>query len=230
MKSIWDEIEQTLVGLYSLPHNRINLKPGQTPQTEAKAKVAQVRSGLTSVTREDFSGPMLFLRVVGPSPSRPYSGEWWFDATLLDTLETAYSRIYFTAQDRKRVLRDMLRELLAIASEWNKISEIWALELPAGQVIRGYSGTRKSATALREPPLERQGQSNVGGEGSPSVFSREESSLDKALSKPCSLNLAARRHLEFRQQASSPSRYLLLCLAVHVASCFLFQAVQSQPG
>jgi len=103
MKSIWDEIEQTLVDLYSLPHNRINLKLGQTPQSEAKAKVAQVRSGLTSATREDFSGPMLFLRVVGPPPSRPYSGEWWFDATLLDTLETAYSRIYFTAQDRKRV-------------------------------------------------------------------------------------------------------------------------------
>jgi len=32
----------------------------------------------------------------------------------------AYSRIYFTAQDKKRVLRDMLRELLVIANDWNK--------------------------------------------------------------------------------------------------------------
>jgi hypothetical protein len=77
-------------------------------------------------------------------------------------------------------------------------------------LLKTELGTRKSATALREPPLKRQRQSNVGGEGSPSVFSREESSLDKALSKPFSLNLAARQHLEFSQQASSPSRYLLL--------------------
>ena len=163
MKSIWDEIEQTLVDLYSLPHNRINLKLGQTPQSEAKAKVAQVRSGLTSATREDFSGPMLFLRVVGPPPSRPYSGEWWFDATLLDTLETAYSRIYFTAQDRKRVLRDMLRELLAIASEWNKISEIWTLELPAGQVLRGYSGPGSPQQLFANLPLSDKGNRMLVG-------------------------------------------------------------------
>jgi hypothetical protein len=56
MDSIWDEIEQTLVGLYSLPHNRFDLDPGQTPQAGAKAKVAQVRSRLTSVRREDFFG------------------------------------------------------------------------------------------------------------------------------------------------------------------------------
>jgi hypothetical protein len=157
MKSVWDEIEETLVGLYSLPHNRIQLQSrNQTPQAEAKKKVAEVRSGLTSVTREDFSGPMLFLRVVGPV-NRAYSGEWWFDARLLDTLETAYSRIYFTAQDRKRVLRDMLRELLAIAIEWNKISEIWVLELPIGEVIRGYWGLGSPQKLFANLPLSDKG-------------------------------------------------------------------------
>ena len=140
MKSVWDEIEQTLVGLYSLPHNLNQLKSrGETPQSEARKKVGEVKSGLASVAREDFLGPMLFLRVVGPA-NRAYSGEWWFDATLLDTIETAYSRIYFTSADKKRVVRDLLREWLAVANEWNKISEIWALEIPAGQAIRGYSG------------------------------------------------------------------------------------------
>jgi hypothetical protein len=140
MKSAWDEIEQTLIGLYSLPHNLIQLKSkGETPQSEARKKVSEIRSGLASVAREDFSGPMLFLRVVGPT-NRAYSGEWWFDAKLLDTIEAAYSRIYFSSADRKRVVRDMLRESLAVATEWNKISEIWALEIPAGQAIRGYLG------------------------------------------------------------------------------------------
>ena len=106
---------------------------------------------------------MLFLRVVGPPPSRSYSGEWWFDATLLDTLENAYSRIYFTAQDRKRVLRDMLRELLAIASEWNKISEIWALELPAGQIIRGYWGPGSPQQLFANLPLSDKGNRMLVG-------------------------------------------------------------------
>ena len=127
MYSVWDEIEQTLVDLYSLPHNRIQLQSKNlTPQTEAKRKVDEVKSGLASVTREDYSGPRLFLRVTGPA-NRAYSGEWWFDARLLDTLHTAYSRIYFTTPDKKRALRDMLRELLAISSEWNRITEVWVL-------------------------------------------------------------------------------------------------------
>lgn len=103
MKSVWDEIEQILIDLYSLPHNRIQLQSkNHTPEDE-------VKSGLAFVTREDYCGPLLFLRVAGPM-NRAYSGEWWFEARFLDTLQTAYSRIYFTAPDKKRVLRDMLRE------------------------------------------------------------------------------------------------------------------------
>jgi hypothetical protein len=163
MKSVWDEIEETLLGLYSLPHNRIQLQSkNQMAQAEAKKKVDEVRSGLTSVTREDFSGPMLFLRVVGLA-NRTYSGEWWFDASLLDTLETAYSRIYFTAQNKKRVLRDMLRELLAIANDWNKISEIWALELPGGQVIRGYCGPGSPQKLFANLPLSHKGNRMLVG-------------------------------------------------------------------
>jgi hypothetical protein len=162
MKSVWDEIEEILVGLYSLPHNRKQLRSGQTPQTEAKKKLDEVKSGLASATREDFSGPKLFLRVVG-STNRAYSGEWWFDASLLDTLETAYSRIYFTSQDKKRALRDMLRELLAVANEWNKISEIWALEVPAGEVIRGYWGPGNAQKLFANLPLSAKGNRMLVG-------------------------------------------------------------------
>lgn len=153
MKSVWDEIEQTLVDLNSLPHNRIQLQSrGQTPQDEAQKKLAEIRSGLVSVTPENFSGPKLFMRVTGPR-NRAYSGEWWFDATLLDTLETTYSRIYFTAQNKKHALRDMLRELLAISNEWNRILEVWTLELPPGQVIRGYWGPGSPQKLFANLPL-----------------------------------------------------------------------------
>ena len=163
MYSVWDEIEQTLVDLYSLPHNRIQLQSKNlTPQTEAKRKVDEVKSGLASVTREDYSGPRLFLRVVGPA-NRAYSGEWWFDARLLDTLHTAYSRIYFTTPDKKRALRDMLRELLAISSEWNRITEVWVLELPPGQVIRGYSGPGNPQKLFANLPLTAEGNRMLVG-------------------------------------------------------------------
>ena len=157
MKTVWDEIEEMLVQFYSLPHNKIQLQgKNTTPQEEAKKKVTEVKSGIVSVSREDYVGPKVFLRVVGPS-NRAYSGEWWFDASLLYTLENAYSRIYFTTSEKKRVLRDMLRELLAISNEWNKITEVWVLELPAGQRVRGYSGTGSPQKLFANLPLTTKG-------------------------------------------------------------------------
>ena len=163
MGSVWDEIEKTLVDLNSLPHNRIQLEArNRTPQEEAKRKIEEIKSGLSTVSPEDFIGPRLFLRVVGPA-NRAYSGEWWFDAALLDTLERTYSRIYFAASDRKRVLRDMLRELLAISSEWNRISEVWALELPPGQSIKGYAGPGNPQRLFADLPLTAEGNRMLVG-------------------------------------------------------------------
>ena len=163
MLSVWDEIEQSLVELYSLPHNRIQLQGrGLTPQAEAQKKIAEIKSGLASVTRTDYSGPRLFLRVVGQA-NRVYSGEWWFDAGLLDGLDAAYSRIYFSSADKKQALRDMLRELLAVANEWNKITEVWALELPAGQTIRGYTGPGTPQKLFADLPLTAKGNRMLVG-------------------------------------------------------------------
>jgi hypothetical protein len=163
MKSVWDEIEQTLVQLYSLPHNRIQLQGGNTtPQAEARKKLEEVKSGLASVSPENFTGPRLFLRVVGPA-NRAYSGEWWFDASLLDALEASFSRIYFAAADKKRALRDMLRELLAISNEWNRISEVWVLELPGGQSIKGYAGPGTPQKLFANLPLTAAGNRMLVG-------------------------------------------------------------------
>ena len=163
MNSVWDEIEQTLVGLYSLPHN-LNALKGEslTPQMQARRKLDEIKSGLVSVTRQDFTGPRVFMRVVGPA-NRAYSGEWWFDAGVLDALDAAYSRIYFTSADKKRALRDMLRELLAISDEWNRIAEVWVLELPPGQTIRGYSGPGSPQKLFANLPLTAKGNRMLVG-------------------------------------------------------------------
>jgi hypothetical protein len=157
MQSVWDEILDKLIQLNQLPHNRIHLKPGQTPESAARDKLAEIKSGVATLTAEDFSGPNVFLRVVGPGTQRYYSGEWWFDGSLLDSLNRAYSRIYFKEPEKKRVLRDMLRELLAISKEWNEITEVWALELPSGQMLRGYWGPGTPQKLFANLPLTAHG-------------------------------------------------------------------------
>jgi hypothetical protein len=161
MTSAWDEIEKTLVDLYSLPHNRINLR-GTSPEAEAKKKLNEIKSGIGSAAPEDYHGPALFLRVVGPT-NRAYSGEWWFEAKLLDDLDSAFSRIYFNDVDKKRVLRDMLRDLLAVSQEWNMIHEVWALELPQGQVLRGYWGSGNAQQLIAGAPLSAKGNRKLVG-------------------------------------------------------------------
>jgi hypothetical protein len=162
--SIWDEIRRTLIYLYSLPHNRFDSKGPKktTPQQEAKEKIEEIKSGIASLMREDFHGPGLFLRVTGPK-NRAYSGEWWFDARIFDTLDLAYSRIYFHETDKKRVLRDMLREILAISVKWNEITEVWALELPPDETLRGYSGPGTPQKLFHDLPLTSEGNRMLVG-------------------------------------------------------------------
>jgi hypothetical protein len=164
MPTIWEEIEKDCLQILSLPHNVVALKKdGKTPQAEAKKKVAEVRSGLGgAVRREDYRGPKLFLRVVGRT-NRAYSGEWWFDVDLLSRLEAAYSRIYFQSADKKRAIRDMLRELLAVSTEWNAITEVWALALPAGEKISGYVGKGAPQKLFADLPLSTDGNRMLVG-------------------------------------------------------------------
>lgn len=54
MTNTWNELESTLIKIYSLPHNRIELK-NKTPVLAVKEKIAEVKSGLgVNVRREEF--------------------------------------------------------------------------------------------------------------------------------------------------------------------------------
>ena len=155
---VWKTIELGLLQILSLPHNALDLKrQGNSVEVAVKRKLEELRSGLSGLPKEEeFPGPKLFLRVVGPH-NRVYSGEWWFDADQHDHIAASYSRIYFRASDRKAAIRDMLRELLAISKEWNAMTEIWALELPAGQKLTGFSGIGTPQRLFGNLPLTEKG-------------------------------------------------------------------------
>lgn len=171
MPTVWDELEADCLRIYRLPHNAIELRAkGQSPADAARAKVAEVKSGLRgAVTRREFVGPRLFLRVAG-GRNRAYSGEWWFDADLFHRLDAAYARIYHQTVDKKAALRDMLRELLAITTEWNEMSEVWALSLPSGERVTGYTGTGAPQQLLGLLPLSAKGNRMLVGQAEQIFF------------------------------------------------------------
>ena len=57
----------------------------------------------------------------------------------------------------------MLRELLAISVSWNAITEIWALELPSGQQLVGYTGRGAAQPLLAGQPLSAKGNRLLPG-------------------------------------------------------------------
>jgi hypothetical protein len=162
---IWGEIVTALYNRNILPHMKMFLekKRGLTPEAAVKKTLDEIRSGIIGVPRRDnYTGPKLFLRVIG-RVNNAYGGEWWFEADLLDNLEQAFSRIYFGSADRKAALRDMLRELLAISKEWNDMTEIWALELPPGEMLVGYSGAGSPQKLFGGVPLTEKGNRMLVG-------------------------------------------------------------------
>jgi hypothetical protein len=162
---IWGEIATALYNRNALPHMKISLeeKRGLTPEAAVRKTLDEIRSGMIGVPRRDkFTGPKLFLRVVGRDNSA-YGGEWWFEADLLDNLEQAFSRIYFGSADRKAALRDMLRELLAIPKEWNEMTEVWALELPPSEMLVGYSAVGSPQKLFGSVPLTEKGNRMLVG-------------------------------------------------------------------
>src|SRR3970282_1202204 len=110
----WEQLEADCLMVYCFLHNARELREtGKSPAEGARAKVAEVKAGRGGVaTRQDFTGPRLFMRVVGAG-NRAYSGEWWFDADLFHRIGAAYARLYFAAADKKTAIRDVLRELVA---------------------------------------------------------------------------------------------------------------------
>jgi hypothetical protein len=170
--TVWAQLEAECLRVFSLPHNVIFLREArhQTPAEAARARVDQVKSGLGGVAkREEFVGPRLFLRVVGSS-NAAYGGEWWFDADLFHRLEASYARIYFRSADKKAAIRDMLRELLAITTEWNAMTEVWALALPPGERLVGYVGKGAPQQLLGNLPASAKGNRMLVGQAEQIFF------------------------------------------------------------
>jgi len=92
----------------------------------------------------EFIGPKTFLRVVGSN--RVYGGEWWFDESLLQRIGQTYSRVFF-GREKKEVIRTALRDVLALAATWNKMTEVWALKVPPAEALHGYQ-SRATPQAL----------------------------------------------------------------------------------
>jgi hypothetical protein len=171
MHTVWEQLEIDYLKILTLPHNEIELRvKGTSPRAAARAAVDEVKSALAGVpARREFVGPRLFLRVVG-SWNRTYSGEWWFDADLLNRLDAAYARIYFRAAEKKAAVRDMLRELLAITTEWNQMHEVWALALPPGERLVGYVGRGAPQKLFGSMPLTATANRMLVGQAEQVLF------------------------------------------------------------
>ena len=164
MTDTWGEIEARLHQLYALPHNAVLLRDdGHTASEVVARKIAELSSGIVGTPqREEFLGPKVFLRVGGPA-NAAYGGNWWFDGAVLDRLDEAYSRICLQPHDLDDTLRNLLREALAVRTEWNPITEIWSLRLPPGERLTGWSGVGARQPLFGNLPLSAQGNRMLVG-------------------------------------------------------------------
>lgn len=172
MPTVWEQLEADCFRIYSLPHNVAFLHSdrGQTPAQAARQIVGKVKAGLGEhAKRKEFVGPRLFLRVTGAA-NAAYSGEWWFDADLFHRLEAIYARIYFHSADKRTAIRDMLRELLAITTEWNAITEVWALHVPVEERLVGYVGKGAPQPLLGSLPPSAKGNRMLVGQAEQIFF------------------------------------------------------------
>jgi hypothetical protein len=155
MIDVWNELENRLVQLNALT------MPTHAAVAKARQTLADVRSGSGGTIESiEYRGPVIFLRVVGKN--RVYGGEWWFEESLLERIDQAYSRI-FVGREKTQAIRTTLREVLALASTWNKMSELWALKLPAGEILSGYQSRAMPQSLFYGLPVSPANKMLAGG-------------------------------------------------------------------
>ena len=164
MPDIWKTIESRLTEIHSLPHNRVFMADrGRTLESTVRHKLDEIRSGINGTPeQETFRGPRTFLRVAGAN-NQVHSGEWWFDAEILQSLDDSYSRIYFDEQDLRAAVKRLLREVLSISREWNDMDEVWALHLPGGQELTGFTGPGNPQKLFASKSLSVEGNRMLVG-------------------------------------------------------------------
>ena len=88
------------------------------------------------------TGPRRFLRAAG-ADNNPY-GRWWFEAHSLLGLQQQFDRIPLPPGHRREAILGQLRAGTAISVDWNTLSELWFMEIPAGPSLRALVGPVKS--------------------------------------------------------------------------------------
>lgn len=163
--AVLEELRQALLAKFRMPivAEKLRSGRGETPQEAAERTLGEVRSGCADpISKERFVGPRTFLRVV--TRGRGVYGDWWFDRELLEGIEKAHARIFFDDQQRRKALRDLLREYLALSTHWNAIEEVWQLDLPAGESIAGFTSTVARQRLFGDIPLTAAGNRLLVGQ------------------------------------------------------------------
>ena len=111
------------------------------------ADVLACFSGNTHVVR--YVGPHRFYRAAGKDANgdlaNAYSGRWWADENVLIQIANrlATAENWMTSGELKRAWPAQYRALMALSRDWNDMSEIFQLELPAGATLEGLAGTAR---------------------------------------------------------------------------------------
>jgi hypothetical protein len=156
MNDVWVEIGERLTQLNSLT------MPLNAAKAKARGTVADVRSGSGGhIETVDCNGPVTLLRTTALG-NRVYGGEWWFEEVLLQHLDRASSRIFF-GEEKVKAIRHRLRDALALSATWNKMTELWALEIPVGESLRGYRSRAVAQTLFSGLPVSASNRLLTGG-------------------------------------------------------------------
>jgi hypothetical protein len=109
-----------------------------------------------------YVGPHRFYRAAGKDANgelaSAYSGRWWADENVLIQIANrlATAENWMTSGESKRAWPAQYRVLMALSRDWNDMSEIFQLELPAGAVLEGLAGiAREQPEFSVKDPLGR---------------------------------------------------------------------------
>lgn len=159
----WSNLEARLVEMLRWPHNRAILG-GQTPEQKAKQMIQEIAGAFIGIPQPvEFVGPKRFLRASGPR-NTAFSGSWWFEEKVLLRLEKELSRIPLPEEQRQQAMQGRLRSGLAVSVDWNPLSEIWILELPAGERLPGLMGRTRAQPVYSAKHPEHDPKRILAGE------------------------------------------------------------------
>jgi len=124
-----------------------------------------------------YVGPHRFYRAAGRNANgesaAAYSGQWWADETVLlqigSHLEVA--QLWMSSDERLRAWPAQYRALTALSGDWNDMSEMFVMELPAGEELEGLVGpAREQAEFSAKDPLGRHDANRVLPGGAEQIF------------------------------------------------------------